>query len=284
MNRVTLQHILEQKQQGRKIVMLTAYDTPFARILDDCGVDIILVGDSVANVVLGLKSTRDVDVEAMLHHAGAVCRGVSRALVVADLPYRTCRKPAEGVVADARQFLDAAGCGAVKIEWFNGCLPVVHALIRAGVPVMAHVGLTPQTAEELGGFKVQGKGAESAKAIFDQAALMQDAGCFAVVLECIPDRLAGLITRRLTIPTIGIGAGVQCDGQVLVLHDILGLFSGFRPKFVKPYGQIDAAVQQAVKVFQEEVRSGTFPDQQHRYIITDEEYHKLQSCLDPKQD
>ncbi|MFA5259956.1 MAG: 3-methyl-2-oxobutanoate hydroxymethyltransferase [Candidatus Omnitrophota bacterium] len=283
MSTTTPRHIVEKKQQGGKLAMLTAYDTPFARIIDGCGIDIILVGDSVANVVLGMESTRQVDIDVMLHHARAVCRGVSRALVVGDLPYATCQKSAEGVLADARRFLEDAGCGAVKIEWFKDCLPVVQTLIRAGVPVMGHVGLTPQTAEELGGYKVQGKGAESARAILEQAALFEDAGCFAVVLECIPDRLAGLITRHLTIPTIGIGAGVQCDGQVLVLHDILGLFDRFRPKFVKTYVHLDTIVQQAVRAFQEDVRDGVFPEAQHRYTIADEEYHKLQSWLGSKQ-
>ena len=281
---MTPRDIIEKKQQGGKIAMLTAYDTPFAGLLDGCGIDMILVGDSVANVVLGLESTRQVDIDVMLHHARAVCRGVSRALVVGDMPYTTCRKPVAGVLADARRFLEEAGCGAVKVEWFKDCLPLVKALVHAGVPVMGHVGLTPQTAEELGGYRVQGKGAENARAILEQAALLEDAGCFAVVLECIPDRLAGLITQRLTIPTIGIGAGVQCDGQVLVLHDILGLFDRFRPKFVKTYVQLDAVIQQAVRAFQDEVRNGLFPDDRHRYTITDEEYSKLQSWPDPKQD
>ena len=283
MSAVTPQDIILRKKQREKIAMLTAYDTPFASLLDGSGIDMILVGDSVANVVLGLESTRQVDIDIMLHHARAVCRGVSRALVIGDLPYATCRKPVDGVLADARLFLEDAGCGAVKIEWFKGCLPVVEALVGAGVPVMGHIGLTPQTAEELGGFKVQGKGAESAKAILQQAAMLEDAGCFAVVLECIPDRLAGLITQQLTIPTVGIGAGHLCDGQVLVLHDVLGLFDRFHPKFVKTYVNLNEIVQSAIRVYVDEVRKGQFPDERHRYTITDEEYLKLQSWPEAKQ-
>ncbi len=274
--RLTPEDILEKKRQGRRLTMLTAYDYAFAQLIDSCGIDMILVGDSLANVVLGLGSTRDVDIDIMLHHAKAVNRGVSKALLIGDLPYSSCHAAPGQTVKDARRFLDEAGCDAVKIEWFENCAPSVEALRQAQIPVMGHVGLTPQTAEQLGGFKVQGKGAEKAQQILTQARWLEDKGCFGVVLECVPDRLAQIITGQLTIPTIGIGAGPYCDGQVLVTHDALGLFESYQPKFVKTFMSAGSLIQKAVKEFQDEVVNGTYPDDQHSYHMPDEEFAKLQ--------
>ena len=271
-----LARLAHKKQQGEKIVMLTAYDYPLAALVDACGVDIVLVGDSLANVVLGLESTRAVGITEMLHHAKAVRRAVRTALLVGDMPYASYQLDLRQAVTDARRFVDEAGCDAVKLEWFEQCLAVAGEIIAAGIPVMGHVGLTPQTAEELGGFKVQGRDAEAAQRIIRQARAFADQGCFAVVLECVPDRLARLITQQLPIPTIGIGAGPHCDGQVLVMHDLVGLFDRYQPKFVKRYVDAGALIQEGIRRFQAEVRDGLFPDRAHSYTLSDEEFLKIQ--------
>lgn len=267
--------ILEKKKKGERIVVLTAYDYAFAAVIDRSSVDMILVGDSLANVVLGLKSTRDVDLEIMLHHTKAVNRAVKNSLLVGDMPYDAYQVNPKDAVKNAKRFVDEAGCGAVKIEWFKDCLEVTENIVKAGIPVMGHVGLTPQTADRLGGFKVQGKDAGAAQKILTHAKELEAKGCFSIVLECIPDRLAGLITQTLKIPTIGIGAGAACDGQVLVIHDLLGLSQGFHPKFAKRYVNIAESVEKGVKLFCDEVRKGKFPDKAHSYTITDEEWGKL---------
>lgn len=221
--RKTIGQILKKKKSGQKITVLTAYDYPTAKILDEAGVDIILVGDSLANVVLGLDSTTQIGMAEMIHHTKAVRRGVKQALVVGDMPFEAYQKDPKKAVANANRFM-TAGCDAVKVEWFSKASQVTADIIKAGIPVMGHVGLTPQTAEKLGGMKVQGKDADSAVKILENAIEFQKRGCFSIVLECIPDKLAGAITKSLKIPTIGIGAGVQCDGQVLVINDMLGLY------------------------------------------------------------
>lgn len=242
--------------------MLTAYDYPTARLLDRAGVDIILVGDSLANVVLGLDSTAQVGMEAMLHHARAVGRAVTDALVVADMPFEAYQPAGADAVGQARRLVDDAGCGAVKLEWFAGAVEVVVALRRAGIEVMGHVGLTPQTAAE---FKVQGRDAASAAAILTQANALEAAGCFALVLECVRESLAQDITASLKIPTIGIGAGKYCDGQVLVLHDMLGLNERKVPRFVKQYADLSEQILQAVRQYKEEVEQGLFPDESRSF-------------------
>jgi 3-methyl-2-oxobutanoate hydroxymethyltransferase len=267
--------IQRKKDRGEKIVMLTAYDYPLALFVDSCDVDMILVGDSLANVVLGLESTRDVDITMMLHHARAVNRAVQRALLAADLPYATCQGGAEQVRGDARRLVEEAGCQAVKIEWYDGCLSAVAALVEDGIPVIGHAGLTPQTAGELGGFKVQGKDAARARQVMEDARQLAAAGCFAVVLECVPSPLARLITSRLAVPTIGIGAGPHCDGQVLVTPDVVGLFDRFQPKFVKRYAQAGDMIKQAVTGFRDDVRNGRFPDAAHSFTMPDEELEQL---------
>lgn len=280
MSRMRVKDILYKKQAGRKITMLTAYDYPMAHIIDQCGVDIILVGDSLANVVLGLESTRGVNMEIMLHHAAAVGRAVKKALLVGDMPYGSYGTPPEAL-KNARRFLDEAGCEAVKVEWPDDGTDVVRALADAGIPVMGHVGLTPQTADRLGGMKVQGKDAQSAEAIIRQAKELERAGAFSLVLECVPDRIAGLITGGVSIPTIGIGAGPDCDGQVLVTHDLLGLYKRFQPKFVKQYVDLGAVMEKGINQFCREVERGAFPDRRHSFSISDEEFNKLKNLITP---
>jgi len=253
--------------------MLTAYDYPTASYLDEAGIDIILVGDSLANVVLGLESTTEVGMKEMLHHTKAVVRAVKNTLVVGDMPFDSYQLNPRAAVDNARQFIEE-GCQAVKLEWFEGCPEVASAISKAGIAVMGHVGLTPQTAHKIGGLKVQGKDASSAKDIINNAKCMQDSGCFSVVLECIPKEVAQMITAQLKIPTIGIGAGPHCDGQVLVIHDLLGL-SGRQPKFSKKYVDFGPQILQAVKQYKKEVLSGQFPDDAHSFHLKQDELKKL---------
>ncbi len=255
MTKLTLKNIIDKKSRREKITMLTAYDYPTARLLDRAGIDIVLIGDSLANVVLGLDSTTQIGMDIMLPHVAAVSRAVEQAFVVADMPFEAYQPAGADEVKQARRLLEA-GCQAVKVEWFPWCDEVVRSLRQAGIEVMGHVGLTPQTAQE---FKVQGRDSASARAIMDQSRLLEEAGCFAIVLECVPEALAQEITQTLKIPTIGIGAGKFCDGQVLVLHDMLGLNERKVPKFVKQYTNLSEQILAAVTLYKEEVRSGTFP-------------------------
>jgi len=275
--RKTIEQIQEKKRDGKKITMLTAYDYPLASLVDAAGVDIILVGDSLANVVLGLESTREVGMTEMIHHAKAANRAVKQALLVGDMPFESYQSDSDEAVVNARRFVDEAGCNAVKLEWFDHCLEVAEKIVGAGIPVMGHVGLTPQTAEQLGGFKVQGKDAESARKIIQHALDLQEKGCFSVVLECIPVPIAEMITQQLSIPTIGIGAGPHCDGQVLVTHDILGLFDRFKPKFVKQYTDLGASILKGVQQFCKEVEEGKFPDMLHSYSMKEQERLNLEA-------
>ncbi|MEW6009249.1 MAG: 3-methyl-2-oxobutanoate hydroxymethyltransferase [Candidatus Omnitrophota bacterium] len=270
----TVQDVMSLKGK-RKITMLTAYDFPLASFIDQAGIDMILVGDSLANVVLGLDSTTKVGMTEMLHHAKAVTRAVKRALVIGDMPYESYQVNLNDSVKNARRFLDEAGCDCVKLEWFDKCPQVTEAIIKAGISVMGHIGLTPQTVDKLGGFKVQGKDAETAKRLIEQAHLLEKLGCFAIVLECVPELIAKKITQELKIPTIGIGAGIYCDGQVLVTHDMLGLFERFRPKFVKQYVNLGNQIKQAVENYIREVREGKFPGPEHSFSIKQEELEKL---------
>lgn len=259
--------------------MLTAYDYACAGLLDEAGIDIILIGDSLANVVLGLESTKEVEQADMLYHAEAVSRGVKSALVVGDMPFSSYQIDPGRSLEHAQQFINEAGCDAVKIEWFDRCLEAVNPVITAGIPVMGHIGLTPQTAEQLGGYKVQGKDASGARRLIEQAQLLEKAGCFSLVLECVPTLLAQLITQRVSVPTIGIGAGPYCDGQVLVLYDLLGLSRGSKPRFVKQYTDLAANISQAVISFRHEVTEGTFPGVEHGYGMPEAEFKKLQDSL-----
>lgn len=275
---VILQKIadLSQKaQSGQKLTMLTAYDFPMAALIDECGIDIVLVGDSLANVVLGLSSTKDVGMAEMLHHAKAVRRAVKNALLLGDMPFSSYQVNSRDAVKNARRFIVEAGCDAVKLEWFDNCLAVTQNIVKNKIAVMGHVGLTPQTADQLGGFKVQGKDVFSAKKIIEQAKNLESAGCFSIVLECIPDQLAAEITRILKIPTIGIGAGLNCDGQVLVTHDLLGMFSQFHPKFAKQYVDVNAVIKKGVAAFKREVVNGKFPSKDYSFTMSQQEWRKV---------
>jgi len=274
--KITVKDIIALKNR-RKITMLTAYDYPLASLIDRAGIDMILVGDSVANVVLGLDSTTKVGMPEMLHHAKAVSRAVGHALVIGDMPYASYQVNPDDAVKNAQRFIDEAGCDCVKLEWFERCLEVTEKIIQAGIAVMGHIGLTPQTADKLGGFKVQGKDAEAAQRLIEQAIALEKLGCFSLVLECVPDKIAGLITQKLTIPTIGIGAGIHCDGQVLVTYDMLGLFERFTPKFVKKYVNLSPLILKAVEEYKDEVLREKFPGQEHSFAIKEEELSKLKN-------
>jgi 3-methyl-2-oxobutanoate hydroxymethyltransferase len=276
--RMTIPDIQKKKQrESRKITMLTAYDYPSGRIIDEAGIDMILVGDSLAMTVLGYESTIPVTMEEMIHHSKAVRRGVKYALLIGDMPFMTYNISAKETVRNAGRFIKEGGCGAVKIEGGLEMAGVVRTLVNSGIPVLGHIGLTPQTAIQLGGFMVQGKDAKSAKKLVDSALALEKAGCFAVVIECVPDKLAKLITEKLEIPTIGIGAGPYCDGQVLVTNDMIGMFDRFTPKFVKKYADLWPQLLNAFKRYKEDVEDGKFPGQEHSFVMNGAELKKLKS-------
>ncbi len=261
---------LQQKKGKEKIVALTAYDVIWARLLDEAGLDLILVGDSLAMLVLGYENTLPVTLEEMLVFARAVSRGVRRSLVVGDMPFLSYQVSREEAIRNAGRFLKEGGCDAVKVEGGEEVAETVAALVRAGIPVLGHIGLTPQKATMLGGFKVQGKDLASAQKLLKDARLIAEAGAFALVLECVPAELAQKITEEINIPTIGIGAGPFCDGQILVLPDLLGLFEGFRPKFVKAYASLAQEGRRAIKAYLEEVKRGLFPGKEHSFTLSEE--------------
>jgi len=264
--------MVHDRKGDTPLVMITAYDAPGARIADDAGVDIILVGDSVANVVLGYDTTLEVTIEDMAHHVGAVARARPRALVVGDLPWMSYHVSREDTVRNAAALV-RAGAGAVKLEGGRKRLDAVAAILDAEIPVMGHLGLTPQSVHAVGGYRVQGKDLEAARAIVDDAIALADAGCFAIVLECVPDAVARLVTDTVPVPTIGIGAGRHCDGQVLVFHDLLGLEARAVPKFVRRYAELKDQATLAVAQFADDVRAGSFP-------ASDETYHAADSVAD----
>ena len=263
--KVTVPEIRKMKERGEKITALTAYDYSFARILDQAGIDILLVGDSLGSVIQGRENTLSVTMEDMIYHTKAVARGSQRALLVADMPFLSFQVSAEEAKRNAGRFVQEAGAEAVKLEGGTRILQTVEALIQMGIPVMGHVGLTPQSIHQFGGYRVQGKEKAGREAILQDALGLEAAGAFAVVLEGIPMNLAGEITERLSIPTIGIGAGVNCDGQVLVVHDMLGLFDMYTPKFVKKYADMKTVMTEAVEKYIAEVREQKFPDKQHSF-------------------
>jgi 3-methyl-2-oxobutanoate hydroxymethyltransferase len=273
--KITLADFQRKKQSGEKITMLTAYDYPSACMVDEAGIDIILVGDSLGMVVLGYASTVPVTMDEMIHHCKAVVRAAKRSFVIGDMPFLSYQVSAEKAVENAGRFIKEAGCEAVKLEGGSAMAPVVNAVVKAGIPVCGHIGLTPQTAIQLGGFKVQGKDAESARQLIQSARDLEAAGAFMIVMECIPDKLAAIITRSLAIPTIGIGAGKDCDGQVLVFHDLLGLFERFTPKFVKRYLNLAPQIKSAVATYKKEVEAGVFPSEEHTFIMKAEEAEKI---------
>ncbi len=273
--KLSIPDILAKKEKREKITMLTAYDYPLASLVDGGGIDIILVGDSVGNVVLGYESTVSVTMEEILHHTKAVRKAVKFALLVGDMPFMSFNISKEEAIRNAGRFIKEAECEAVKLEWFPNCIEMTKAIVNAGIPVMGHIGLTPQTAAQLGGFKVRGRDVETAKQLIEQALLLEGIGCFSVVLECIPDQISKIITEKLKIPTIGIGAGPWCDGQVLVTYDMIGLFERFRPKFVKQYVDLSAQILEAIKKFKDEVSQEKFPTKDHSFTIDKEELKKI---------
>jgi len=273
MKKISVKDILKRKKR-KKISMLTCYDYAFAHILDQTGVDIILVGDSLANVVLGLDETRKVSLKEMLNHTQAVAKATKRALVVSDMPAVSFRRGKTKALEDAKNFIKA-GAEAVKVEWFKGCEPVIKRLIKNKIPVMGHIGLTPQTAHLLGGYKVQGKTKESALRLIKQAKILEDLGCFSVVLECIPYQLSCIITKEIRIPTIGIGAGKYCDGQVLVLYDLLGLYERIRPKFVKVFKDLGFEIKKSVNDFVKEVQKSRFPSKNQSFSMKPDQLSQI---------
>ncbi|MCI9371431.1 MAG: 3-methyl-2-oxobutanoate hydroxymethyltransferase [Lachnospiraceae bacterium] len=263
------------KLNSEKITMLTAYDYSTAKLMDESGIDSILVGDSLGNVILGYEDTISVTMEDMIHHGAAVSRGVKNALVVIDMPFMSYQTSTYDALVNAGRLMKEGRAGAVKLEGGKAVCPQIQAITHAGIPVMAHLGLTPQSIHAFGGHRVQGKTEEAAKKLLEDARAIEEAGAFAVVLECVPSKLAALITKELTIPTIGIGAGNCCDGQVLVYQDLLGMFSDFTPKFVKKYANVGEIMKEAFKEYKREVSSAVFPAKEHEYAISDEVIEKL---------
>jgi len=265
MKKVTINEIVAKKRRGERLVALTAYDATFARLIDDAGVDIILVGDSLGMVIQGQANTLPVTLDDIIYHTRAVARGCNHAHVVADMPFMTYQASVEDAVRNAGRLLAEAGAESVKLEGGSEVAATVQRMVQAGIPVMGHVGLTPQSVHALGGFVVQGKTDADAQRVLDDARRLEDAGCYAIVVESVPALVAEAITRALTIPTIGIGAGPDCDGQVLVIYDLIGLNPAFKPRFVKRYAELGAAVQNAVASYADEVRRGVFPDASHAF-------------------
>lgn len=271
----TTTSIMQMKNSGHKISMLTAYDYTTARLLDEAGVNTILVGDSLGNVILGYEDTISVTVEDMIHHSAAVARGAKNALVVTDLPFMSYQTSVYDAVVNAGRLMKEGRAGAVKLEGGKEVCPQIEAIVSAGIPVVAHLGLTPQSINTFGGFKVQGKTEAAAKKLIEDAKAVEEAGAFLLVLECVPAKLAKLVTESINIPTIGIGAGAGCDGQVLVIYDMLGMFSDFKPKFVKHFANAGDMIREAVKAYIAEIDDGTFPAEEHCYKIDDEVIDKL---------
>ena len=271
----TTTSIMQMKNSGNKISMLTAYDYTTARLLDEAGVNTILVGDSLGNVILGYEDTISVTVEDMIHHSAAVARGAKNALVVTDLPFMSYQTSVYDAVVNAGRLMKEGRAGAVKLEGGKEVCPQIKAIVSAGIPVVAHLGLTPQSINTFGGFKVQGKTEVAAKKLIEDAKAVEEAGAFLLVLECVPAKLAKLVTESINIPTIGIGAGAGCDGQVLVIYDMLGMFSDFKPKFVKHFANAGDVIREAVKTYIAEIDDGTFPAEEHCYKIDDEVIDKL---------
>lgn len=273
--RVTVETLKEMKAHGRKIAMLTAYDYSMAALLDGAGVDILLVGDSLGMVALGYETTLPVTMEDMLRHTKAVAAGAERAMVVGDMPFMSYQSSVEKAVENAGAFLKRAGAHAVKLEGGREVAEVVEKIVAAGIPVMGHIGLTPQSIHKLGGYSLQAKEIKAAKRLIEDAVELQEAGAFSIVLEKVPTEVASTLTEKLEIPTIGIGAGPGCDGQVLVANDVLGLFSRFTPKFAKKYADLSPIIESAIAEYVRDVREGAFPDEEHSYSIGGEFLSRL---------
>ena len=272
----------QKKERGEPIAMLTGYDYPSALALDQAGIDAILVGDSLGMVVLGYENTLPVTLDEMLHHCRAVARGARAALLIGDMPFMSYQVSTEEAIRNAGRFLQQGGMEAVKLEGGRERLPAIRAILGAGIPVMGHLGLTPQSVNLLGGFRPQGRTAVTAERLLEDALLLEEAGCFSLVLESVPARLAGMVSKQLAIPTIGIGAGAGCDGQVLVTHDLLGLFDRFTPKFVRKYADLHTEMQSAFTTFIADVQGRTFPAQEHTIEMPDKEWDTLVQNLNRK--
>ena len=271
----TVATLQQQKLDGDKITMLTAYDYSTAKLVDECGVNTILVGDSLGMVMLGYEDTISVTMEDMIHHTAAVTRGAKNALVVGDMPFMSYQTSVYDAVVNAGRLMKEGRCQAVKLEGGASVCPQIKAITEASIPVVAHIGLTPQSVNAFGGFKVQGKSEADARRLIEEAKAVEAAGAFAIVLECIPAKLAKLITESVSIPTIGIGAGAVCDGQVLVYQDMLALFSDFKPKFVKHFANAGEVMKQGFTEYIKEVKEGTFPAAEHTFKIADDIINKL---------
>jgi 3-methyl-2-oxobutanoate hydroxymethyltransferase len=271
MAKMTTQKLKEMKDQGVKISMTTAYDYPTAYLVNKANIDIILVGDSLMMTVLGDNSTVACTMDQMVHHIKPVVLGAPDPLIVGDMPFGSYNVSKEQGIINATRLMKEGRCDVIKLEGGKEVAEIVKAIVDAGIPVMGHIGLTPQTVSKLGGFKVQGKGEEAARSVLEDALALQEAGAWGIVLECVPELLAKLITEKLTIPTIGIGGGRYCDGQVLVFHDMMGLFEKFTPKFVKQYINLAPEIVKALETFKEEVQSGAFPEEKHVFGGVDEE-------------
>ncbi|KAA3615970.1 MAG: 3-methyl-2-oxobutanoate hydroxymethyltransferase [Calditrichaeota bacterium] len=271
-NKVSIPDIFKKKANGQPITMLTAYDFPGAKLVDEAGIDIILVGDSLAMVVLGHKSTVMVTMDEMLHHCRAVSRGANRAFLVGDMPFLSYQADINDAVYNAGRFIKEAGMDAVKLEGGKERIPAIQAISDAGIPVIGHLGLTPQSATKLGGYRLQAKSAESANILLENAFAIEEAGCTMLVLEMVPAQLADFISDKLSIPTIGIGAGAGCNGQVLVYHDMLGMNNEFQPKFLKTFASQHQDTLTALKKYREEVENGGYPSPEHSFFMTDKEF------------
>ncbi len=265
MPRFTIQDFLKKKAENKKITMLTAYDYPFAQIVDEAGIEAIIVGDSLGMVVQGLDNTLPVTMEEMLYHTKIVSRAVKNAMVIGDMPFMSYQASVEEAVRNAGRFLKEAGASAIKLEGGAEVAEHIRAMAKSDIPVMAHIGLTPQSIHRMGGYKVQGKTEKAAKKIIEEAHIVEDAGAFSLLLEAIPMNLAKKITKELSIPTIGIGAGPYCNGQVLVLHDVIGLFERFVPKFVKRYANLRDDALKAIKAYKEDIEKGIFPSEEQSF-------------------
>ena len=277
--KITIHDIKQAKKDHRKLVMVTAYDYPFGLMAEEAGVDIVLVGDSLGMVVMGLEGTVEVTMEHMIHHIKAVARGCKTPLVVGDMPFMSYNTSVREAIINAGRLMKEGVCDVVKLEGGVDFAPTVEAIVKAGIPVQGHIGLTPQTASALGGFKMQGKDAKAAKRIMDDARALEDAGAFSMILEAVPAPLGEVIAEAVNIPVIGIGAGPNVDGQVLVTHDMIGLFDRFVPKFVKQYAQIRPTIIDAMKAYKEEVTNKTFPARGHSFNMSDETLAELEKMI-----
>ncbi len=278
--KVSLPQLVDMKRRGEKITMITAYTYPMGWLVDQAGIDIVLVGDSLGMTELGYKTTLPVTMDIMIAHARAVTTGCKYGFVLGDMPYMSYQTSNEVAVVNAGRFMAEAGCDGIKLEGGVSMLERVEAIVKAGIPTMGHLGLTPQSMSALGGFKVQGKDASMAKRIMDDAVALEEAGAFAILLECVPDRVSKLITERAKIPIISIGAGPYCDGQVLIFHDMFGLYPAFTPKFAKQYANVADVILGGLKQYMHEVRDGVFPEPKNNFIIKDDAYAELLEMLE----